>query len=135
LRDWDGIPPVRVVIDRTLKLPGSLKIFSGPEQTVILNGIKNEITGNINFVKVDFSKNSTVNILAALKELEIQSVIVEGGRETLTGFIESGLWDEAFVYVEEKWFVNGVKAPVIPLQPVKKQQFGNSKLFVYRNKL
>ena len=135
LRDWTGIPPVRVVIDRSLKLPHSLKIFSGKEQTLILNEVMNKEDGNVQFIKINFSKNSLRNILNFLKKQDIQSVIVEGGRQTLTGFIEEGLWDEAYVYVGDKWFVNGVKAPVIPLQPVEKQQFGGSKLFVYRNKL
>jgi diaminohydroxyphosphoribosylaminopyrimidine deaminase/5-amino-6-(5-phosphoribosylamino)uracil reductase len=135
LRDWTGIPPVRVVIDRSLKLPHSLKIFSGKEQTLILNEVMNKEDGNVQFIKINFTKNSLRNILNFLKKQDIQSVVVEGGRQTLTGFIEEGLWDEAYVYVGDKWFVNGVKAPVIPLQPVEKQQFGGSKLFVYRNKL
>jgi diaminohydroxyphosphoribosylaminopyrimidine deaminase/5-amino-6-(5-phosphoribosylamino)uracil reductase len=135
LRDWTGIPPIRVVIDRSLKLPHSLKIFSGKERILILNEVMNKKDDNVQFIKIDFTKNSLRNILNLLKKQDIQSVIVEGGRQTLTGFIEEGLWDEAYVYVGDKWFVNGVKAPVIPLQPFEKQEFGDSKLFVYRNKL
>lgn len=133
LRNWKGIPPVRIVIDRTLRLPSSLKVFTGSEQTIILNEKKNENRGHVKFIKVDLSENSTYNILKTLKEQGLQSVVIEGGRHTLTEFIESGLWDEAFVYVGEKWFNKGVKAPMINQDPVEKQEFGNSKLFVYRN--
>ena len=133
LRDWKGIPPVRVVIDRSLKLPASLKVFSGKEQTLILNDIRDGEEGNVHFVKTDLTTNSIPNILSVLKDQELQSVIVEGGRNTLQRFIETGLWDEAYVYVGDKWFENGVKAPVISGKPEKQEEFGDSKLFVYRN--
>ena len=133
LRDWKGIPPVRVVIDRSLKLPASLKVFSGKEQTLILNDIRDGEEGNVHFIKTDLTKNSIPNILSVLKDQELQSVIVEGGRNTLQRFIETGLWDEAYVYVGDKWFENGVKAPVISGKPEKQEEFGDSKLFVYRN--
>ena len=133
LRDWKGTPPVRVVIDRSLKLPASLKVFSGEEKTLVLNESKNETKGNVHFIKTDLTKNSIQNILSVLWEQNIQSVVVEGGRDTLQGFIDAGLWDEAFVYMGGKWFENGVKAPVISGKPEKQEEFGDSKLFVYRN--
>ena len=133
LRDWTGNSPKRIVIDRSLKLPETMKVFSGKEETIVLNEIKNGKRNNILYSKVNLTNNSAENILNALKELELQSVIIEGGRHTLNSFLEAGLWDEAYVYTGEKWFVNGVKAPYIKLAPEEKLEFGDSKLFVYRN--
>lgn len=133
LRNWKGASPKRVVIDRRLELPLSMKIFSGHEETIVLNEMKNEKAKNITYIKTDFSGNSAAGILRALYEQEIQSVVIEGGRYTLNSFIENELWDEAFVYVGEKWFEKGVKAPILRSNPVEKKDFGDSKLYVYRN--
>ena len=133
LRNWKGNSPKRVVIDKGLKLPRTFKVFSGNEETIVLNEIKNGQENNVLYVKKDLSNNGIDNILSALKELEIQSVVVEGGRQTLESFIRSGLWDEAFVYTGEKWFGKGVRSPILEQVPEEKHEFGSSKLFVYRN--
>ena len=135
LRNWKGNAPVRVVIDKTLKLPETLHLFSDEAETIVLNEVKNEKKENITFLKADMQNNSARNILTALYEQQIQSVIVEGGRKTLDIFLGSGIWDEAFVFVGEKWFGSGVKAPVPYGRLAGKNEFGNSKLFIYHNLL
>ena len=51
--------------------------------------------------------------LQQLYEIDIQSVIVEGGRKTLDKFIQSGLWDEARILTGNKTFGTGLPAPVL----------------------
>jgi len=41
----------------------------------------------------------------------IQSVIVEGGAQTLQLFIEDNLWDEARVFTSSRAFGEGIGAP------------------------
>jgi len=43
----------------------------------------------------------------------IQSLIVEGGTQTLQTFIAENLWDEALVFVGDSSFTKGVKSPEI----------------------
>lgn len=53
----------------------------------------------------------------AIKELynlNIQSVIVEGGRQTLDKFIQTGLWDEARILVGSQTWGKGLPAPETP---------------------
>lgn len=52
-----------------------------------------------------------------LHTLQIQSVIVEGGRKTLDRFIEAGLWDEARVLTGNKKFGAGMPAPKFAFAP------------------
>jgi diaminohydroxyphosphoribosylaminopyrimidine deaminase / 5-amino-6-(5-phosphoribosylamino)uracil reductase len=52
--------------------------------------------------------------LDVLYEENIQSVIVEGGSQTLQTFIDANLWDEARVFVSENTFNEGVVAPKLP---------------------
>ena len=44
---------------------------------------------------------------------DIQSIIIEGGANTLTQFIEAGLWDEARIFTGEAVFNRGIEAPKI----------------------
>ena len=135
LRDWKGVSPVRVVIDRRLRLPATLKLFNQQAPTIVINEIKNENAGNIRYRKTVLNENSVQNILNVLYNEELQSVVIEGGRHTLQSVIDSGLWDEAWMYMGNIFFSSGVKAPVINGIRTGYEEFGNSRLFVYRNLL
>jgi diaminohydroxyphosphoribosylaminopyrimidine deaminase / 5-amino-6-(5-phosphoribosylamino)uracil reductase len=110
VRDWSGRDPLRLVIDKFLKLPHSLKLFNGNQRTMCFNVVKNEQRNNISFVRLDEDKflNQLIEYIYAEK---IQSVIVEGGAQTLQSFIDAELWDEARVFVNSKCFENGIAAP------------------------
>jgi len=64
----------------------------------------------------------------------VQSLIVEGGRQTLEAFIEAGLWDEIRVETNHRLLVaNGTRAPQFPSQAKTKshQEYGGNSLDVY----
>jgi len=69
---------------------------------------------NLEFVPLNFSQNILPQLLDVLYAREIQSVIVEGGRQLLQSFIDQDLWDEAHVYIGNTWFGRGVQAPKLP---------------------
>ncbi len=52
-RLWKGKNPVRIVIDRDLKLPLSHKIFNEEAETLIINSSTNRIEKNIQFIKIE----------------------------------------------------------------------------------
>ncbi len=133
LRDWSGNSPTRIVIDRELKLQKTLKLFAGKEDTIILNEIKDEQKDNIKYLKIKLKEDSAQRILTALHHKQLQSVVIEGGSTTLNLFLKFGLWDETHVYVGNKQFKAGVKAPKVLGELVSKEEFSDSKLFVYRN--
>lgn len=54
-----------------------------------------------------------------LYEENIQSLIVEGGSQTLQSFIDADLWDEARVFVSENTFNQGVAAPKLPKNKIR----------------
>jgi len=64
----------------------------------------------------------------------VQSLIVEGGRQTLEAFIEAGLWDEIRVETNHRLLVaDGTRAPQFPSQAKTKshQEYGGNSLDVY----
>lgn len=113
-RLWSGRNPVRICIDRELKVPASSKIFDDQAKTIIINSSKESIEDNLVYSKVNFSEDIIPQILDILYHNEIQSVIVEGGAQTLNSFISNGLWDEARVFTSAVKIGKGVKAPYFP---------------------
>jgi diaminohydroxyphosphoribosylaminopyrimidine deaminase/5-amino-6-(5-phosphoribosylamino)uracil reductase len=134
VRHCAGRNPVRLVIDNNLRLPKNLNLFDGTVKTTVFNSLKNEGIGNIEFVKIDFSKKMIPQILKTLYQQNIQSLIVEGGKQLLESFIEANLWDEAFRFVGDKLFTNGIKAPSISGTIIHSEKIDSDQLFVYKNK-
>ena len=85
-REWSGRNPVRLVVDRSLSLDRSLYIFNNEAKTYIFNSKKTETIENLEFVKVDFDESILSNVLNRLYESDIQSIVVEGGRQLMQNY-------------------------------------------------
>ncbi len=130
VREVKGRNPLRIVVDSQLKAPIEATLLNDNRPTVILNTLKNEETGAVRYVKIP--SVSTKDILQALAELNILSVIVEGGSKTLQHFIVDQHWDEAHVIVGDTRFGSGTKAPVISGLPRKTIAFSSDRIYEYR---
>jgi diaminohydroxyphosphoribosylaminopyrimidine deaminase / 5-amino-6-(5-phosphoribosylamino)uracil reductase len=93
-RLWQGPSPVRLVIDRTLRLPASLQLFNREVRTIVFNTTRHEEDGNLLYYQVADDTSLVHQVVQALYQLQIQSVLVEGGARLLQSFIDEGLWDE-----------------------------------------
>lgn len=110
VRDWTGRNPIRIVLDRYNKLPQTLALFDGQQQTLCYNTIKNETQKNLEFIKLNESSFQK-ELLDDLFNRNIQSVIIEGGATTLQHFINNGLWDEIRIFTSPQEFESGITAP------------------------
>lgn len=131
VREWEGKNPVRVIIDKDLKLNNELNIFNADSKTIIFNNHKTELDGNIQYVQIDFYGLVPQFILYQLYLMEIQSIIVEGGAYTINEFIQFGLWDEARIFKSKKELGMGVKAPIMEGRLHSKNDLGDDELFIY----
>lgn len=116
IRSWSGENPIRVVLDNTLRIPKNSNILDGSTKTIIITSAKDKnivSSKNLIFEEIDFSKNIAKQVCEVLSKYQIQSLIVEGGTQTLQTFIDEKLWDEAMVFVGNTSFVKGVKSPII----------------------
>lgn len=133
-RDWSGNNPVRVVIDRENKIDKNSFIFDDTVKTIIFsNENKKTSTANTQFEVIDFSKNIIPEILDVLYKNQIQSIIIEGGRQTLQSFIDENIWDEARIFVGKPSFGNGTKAPIISRKNNTKTTILSDELIQIRN--
>jgi len=116
IRSWSGENLIRVVLDNTLRIPKNSNILDGSTKTIIITSAKDKnivSSKNLIFEEIDFSKNIAKQVCEVLSKYQIQSLIVEGGTQTLQTFIDEKLWDEAMVFVGNTSFVKGVKSPII----------------------
>ncbi len=133
-RDWSGNNPVRVVIDRENKIDQNSFIFDDTVKTIIFSNENKKIsTTNTQFEVIDFSKNIIPEILDVLYKNQIQSIIIEGGRQTLQSFIDENVWDEARIFVGKPSFGNGTKAPIISRKNNSKITILSDELIQIRN--
>ena len=111
-RLWQGNNPIRLVIDRQIKLPAFLYIFDGAVKTIVFNQVKNEEQPNVIFYKLTAGEDMLAGLLNALHQLNIQSVLVEGGAVLLKSFIDKNYWDEARVITNKQLTIgDGINAP------------------------
>lgn len=112
-RLWHGKNPVRIVLDKSLRIPKESKVFNADANTIIYNAVESEIRENLEFCKIDFSDSILTSVLKDLYVKKIQSVVVEGGASLLNSFISHNLWDEARIFSSEVVFGKGLQAPLI----------------------
>ena len=112
-RYWRGRNPVRVVIDRRGRLPSSLNLFDGTQETVVV------------------TQQIGADMLRQLRDRNVQSLMVEGGAQTLQAFIDLGLWDEIRRVQSPFSIGSGVAAPVFRAQQTDQQAILNDTLTTY----
>jgi diaminohydroxyphosphoribosylaminopyrimidine deaminase/5-amino-6-(5-phosphoribosylamino)uracil reductase len=132
-REWSGRNPLRVVIDEHLKIPEHFAILNDRAETLVITALDKEKHGTVEYLKMDFSKDILAELMDELYRRQVQSMIVEGGQMLLESFILCGLWDEARVFTANKYFVNGIKAPVFPYKPFSVLHLNPDVLTVYLN--
>ena len=70
-----------------------------------------------------------------LYHLNIQSVIIEGGKNTIEKFLAAGLWDEARILIGCQTWGKGLPAPKIPEIPEKTVAIDDNQLIYVRRHL
>ncbi|MCQ2337265.1 MAG: bifunctional diaminohydroxyphosphoribosylaminopyrimidine deaminase/5-amino-6-(5-phosphoribosylamino)uracil reductase RibD [Paludibacteraceae bacterium] len=117
-RRWYGKNCTRVIIDKRGEVPSDNKVFDSSAPTVVID---REMTPN--------------EIGSLLYSKGIQSLIVEGGNNTLERFITSGLYDEVHLEINETECGDGVKAPniTLPDDSIEAALYGSQTLISWRN--
>lgn len=131
VREWEGQQPVRMVLDRRNHLPADLFLKDKTVRTVVFTREELRSVENLEFVKLDFSQNVIPQILNWMYGQNLQSLVVEGGRQLLQAFIDQKMWDEAHVYIGHTWFGNGVPAPKLDALPQKSELLHDTQLQVF----
>jgi diaminohydroxyphosphoribosylaminopyrimidine deaminase/5-amino-6-(5-phosphoribosylamino)uracil reductase len=134
IRDWSGNSPARIVLDQNNRITTDSFIFDNSIKTIVFTKSETSLsTENTTFEVINFKQNIIPQILDVLHQNQIQSVIIEGGSQTLQTFIEQNIWDEARIFKGKNIFNRGIKAPVIAQKNTTKTYIQNDELIYIRN--
>lgn len=133
-RDWFGKNPIRIILDRTGKISDDYDVKKGNQKTIIIT--EQEILTkdeNRMYENLIFGEQLPEKISNLLYQYQIQSVIVEGGRQTLQSFINADLWDEARIFKGNIIVHQGTKAPILTGEIVVKQKSIKDELIIIKS--
>lgn len=80
---------------------------------------------------IKVTESNIQSICNKLFRHNINSVIIEGGAQTLQLFIDSGIWDEARVFIGKSLFNEGIKAPKLICKSNALTQINDDTLKIY----
>jgi 3,4-dihydroxy 2-butanone 4-phosphate synthase/GTP cyclohydrolase II len=114
-----GASPTRVVLDSTLRLPLSANVFRPEAATLVLTTERSDVARRDELrergiqVAVVADEDGKVDLAAALtrlRELGMESVLVEGGAQVITGLLARRLVDRMIVAIAPVVLGSGTEA-------------------------
>ena len=133
-RKWKGNSPIKLVIDRKLEIPTDSPMFQDDIDCYVFTEKDNQQKNHpANLCQVDFKKAIIPQILNSCYSLKIQSILVEGGAQTLQSFIDEQIWDEARIFTSNHKLKDGISAPEIKGSVLKSKQLHNDNLVILKN--
>lgn len=133
-RDWHGNNPIRLVLDQYNRIPKESAVFNNQSKTIVFTNSKTAVSKeSTTFEVINFEQAVARQVVDSLYKHNIQSVIIEGGLQTLQTFIDANLWDEARIFTGKITFGSGIKAPVITKTNSEKYKIEEDELTITRN--
>lgn len=104
--------PLRFIIDPNGSSDAKAKVYQDGKPTFVIT-TKEDLNLPEHVKVLTVEKVNSKSILNELYKLNILSVFIEGGAETLKHFIKDGYWDEAFQLIGKSEFDRGIEAPIL----------------------
>jgi diaminohydroxyphosphoribosylaminopyrimidine deaminase/5-amino-6-(5-phosphoribosylamino)uracil reductase len=154
VRDWTGENPIRIVLDKSLKIDQTFSVRNHDAKTIFITKNYSEDEAPNKWDKtrpqkedgdlsneqftmspIDWNLNNVIakQICEELYCRDISSIIIEGGAKTLQSFINEGIWDEARVFIGQTKFKDGIKAPQLKGTLISEKSILNDSLKLYIN--
>jgi diaminohydroxyphosphoribosylaminopyrimidine deaminase/5-amino-6-(5-phosphoribosylamino)uracil reductase len=136
-RHWFGKSPLRIVLDKDLRIPPGLQLFGNSARTMVVTE-RGNIQGaydssEVEIIGLDFDQTLLPKLLSLLFERGLGSLIVEGGAATLQHFISQNLWDEALVITNNRSLHFGIEAPKLTGKIIEAFKMGSDFISIYSN--
>lgn len=133
-RKWQGNNPIRIIIDKGLKIPVNFHVLDNAVKTIVITAIEDKkvYKDGISYEVASF-KNLPTEICIILYKHDITSILIEGGAKTLQSFVDNNLWDEARIFKGVTNFTKGIRAPKIAGKQISDAKLRNDQLIILRN--
>ncbi len=134
-RLWSGKSPLRIVLDRQLRLPRDSRVLGGDQPTWIITEQTppTDLPRQVTCHQIPFDQHFIEQILLRLFEDRKTSLIVEGGAFTLQQFLQKKLWDEAIVITGNKIVAEGIRAPALSGEIRGEWRMGDDLITLFKN--
>lgn len=114
-RKWPGKNPVRIFIDKQLKIEAGAALYKEDAAVIVVNEVTEKQGGPIHFFKIDTNKAMLPQLMKLLFEKNITSLLVEGGSRLLKTFVDADVWDEAYIITNKNLQLSsGIAAVQLP---------------------
>ena len=130
-REIDGDSPLRIVLDRRLRLSKDLKLYTDTHPCITITQSKEEHRYLKEVIQIE--EWTEINILEALFNRGIYHLLIEGGSQWIKSLIHENLWDEAHIIESDKKLEEGIKAPNFTGEKKNIYHLGNNKVSVLTN--
>ncbi len=92
--------PKAVILDSRLELGRDYNIFKYDREVIIFTSVSppRNLENNVRIVSTNGSPITIKFILEKLKQMNVEKLMVEGGKTVITNFINSNLWDVLTIY-------------------------------------
>lgn len=135
-RLWWGKHPLKILLDRQLKVPTDNYLFDGVGGTLVLTEQKapEQVKEGVQYFETAFDDGFLYRLMDLLVSKGIGSLLVEGGARTIQHFLDKNLWDEAWVFTNNKLLETGIVAPTCGGMIKADYTLGTDQLVVWKNK-
>lgn len=133
VRNWTGKNPIRIALDRQGLIPHEFNLLDAKVQTYIFTNSEIKSLSNVEYIQENFDEGSLQNIVSKIYELNINSIMVEGGAKLLNSFIEMNLWDEANIEISNQIVNEGVVAPLLKANVSSCEKYDGHSWLNYNN--
>lgn len=128
VRFWPGNNPIRIVLDPHNRIPKNSHILQDGKPTWIITQNFQAQEGPYQWIAI--GKNYRMDdILKAMYEKGVISILVEGGTKTLSAFLQSGLVDEVWKQEKDITLGKGIPEPECGLKWKQHQQVGEDNVW------
>ncbi len=135
--------PARIVIDPHLKIPMTANFLKGDARRIIITSekdnfrkVKNLQEAGVEMVFLSGDYYPLTNIFEILGNMDISSVMVEGGGILFSQVLDKKFYDELYIFVAPKMVDSGInflEENSIELSQFHTIDFGEDILYVHRN--
>lgn len=127
-REIDGDSPLRIVLDRRLRLDANLYIYKDELPCLTLTESLDSKKYQKEVIRLE--EWTEEKILECLFKRGIYTLLVEGGRQVLNSLIQKELWDEAHVIEGDLYLHQGIQAPNVEGRLESTLKLGSNKVSI-----
>ena len=133
-RYWTGKNPLKIIIDKQLRVPLSADVFNNTSPLLVLNHLKEEQQGSVHYHKISMGASIPQYLNSYLYAHNINSLIVEGGTILLQSYINEKLWDEAVIITNDALMMSeGIAAPLLSAEKrIEKFSFSADHIQIFK---